>query len=171
MKKATQPNGISLTPGKLLEGDAKLARQVGDAVLVEPRPAAHIGASGGLVAARAFQVDGPDPEQRPIDPVGKRLLVDVKGDQSHPSEPVRTSHDQRHVRHHAETVPPRSSSSSSLVTITGGVPGGVIDLFEPAKVSSASSDATFLLPAGQSRQDRRENAVAHGLPVGTDRRQ
>ena len=48
-----------------------------------------------------------------------------------------------------KTLPPRSSRSSSLVTITGGVPGGVIGLFEPAKVSSASSEATLTCPLGE----------------------
>ena len=48
------------------------------------------------------------------------------------------------------TLPPRSSTSSSLVTMTGGVPGGVIGLVEPAKVSSASSEGTRSWPAGRA---------------------
>ena len=53
MKNATQPNGIKLDARKLLEGDAELARQVGDARLVKPRPARPCSAGIRLVGRSA----------------------------------------------------------------------------------------------------------------------
>ena len=106
MKNATQPNGISLTPGNCSSATRSWLDRSETPVLIELRPAAQTGAGAGLVAARALQVDGPDPEQRPVGPVGKRLLVDVERDQGHPAEAVRAPHDQRQVRHHAQDRPP-----------------------------------------------------------------
>ena len=50
------------------------------------------------------------------------------------------------------TFPPRSWTFSSLVTMTGGVPGGVIGLLDSANESSARASDSFL-SVGQSRQD------------------
>ena len=67
------------------------------------------------------------------------------------------------------TFPPRSLTFSSLVTVTGGVPGGVIGLLDSANALERLERRESFLAVGQSRQDRAEHAIAHRLPVGPDR--
>ena len=63
-------------------------------------------------------------------------------------------------------MPPRSFTSSSFVTITGGR-AGRRDLLGRAREAIERLERRHpLLPVRQARQDRRQHAVAHDLPVG-----
>ena len=170
MKKATQPNGNQLDPRKLLEGHAKLARQVGDAVLIELRPAAHDWLPAPSCSPRGrfksmARTQNNDRSTHSENGFWSTSSA-IKVTRPKPCAP-RTTSGMFDIM--LKTVPPRSSSSSSLVTITGGRAGRSDRLVRAGEGIECLERSHFLLPAGQSRQDRPEDAVAHRLPVGTDR--
>ena len=121
-----------------------------------------------MLGARPLQVEGPDPEQRAVGPVGERLLVDVERDQRHPAETVGTAHDQRQVRHHAQDLPAALVQLFELGDHHRGRAGRSDRLVRAREGIERLERRHFHLPAGRARQDRPEDAVAHRLPVGTD---
>ena len=111
----------------------------------------------------------PAPRTGAVGPVGEQLLVDVDGDQGHPAEAAgpRTTSGRPDIT--LSTVPPRSSTSSSLVTMTFGEPGRRDRLGRAGEGVERLQRRHLLLAGGHARQDRRQDAVAHRLPVGPDR--
>ena len=99
MKKATQPNGISFTPGNCSRASRSRPERSLTVDCVIRRPVLPAGDRG----TRA-EVERLDPEEAAVGPARERGLVDVERHQRHPAEPVGPADDDRRRRRGAEDL-------------------------------------------------------------------
>ena len=170
MKNATQPKGMSLTPGNCSRPIRSWLDEVGDAGLVESPRASQTPSDAGLIGAVVSQVDAPAPRRDRGRPSRRRssgpTSMAISVTRPNPCAPRTTSGRSPTT---LSGLPPRWSTSSSLVTITGWAAHGR-DRLDRAGERVDRIRARARIPDRPARAGRMglRATVANRLPVAPD---